>query len=65
MKQLKGTALLMVWANVPIEMEDDYNRWYNDGLQIFLHSTDEWILICEEGSPRPHDVYELPCWHRQ
>ena len=30
MKQLKGTALLMVWANVPIEMEDDYNRWYNE-----------------------------------
>ena len=26
----KGTALLMVWADVPAAQEDDFNRWYND-----------------------------------
>ena len=26
----KGTALLMVWADVPAEKEKDFNRWYNE-----------------------------------
>ncbi len=26
----KGTALLMVWAEVPPEKEEDFNRWYNE-----------------------------------
>lgn len=26
----KGTGLLMVWADVPAEQEDEFNRWYND-----------------------------------
>lgn len=25
----KGTGLLMVWAEVPTDKEDDFNRWYN------------------------------------
>jgi hypothetical protein len=25
----KGTGLLMVWADVPPEREEDFNRWYN------------------------------------
>jgi hypothetical protein len=26
----KGTALLMVWADVPADKEPDFNRWYNE-----------------------------------
>ena len=26
----KGSALLMVWADVPADKEDDFNRWYNE-----------------------------------
>jgi len=26
----KGTGLLMVWAEVPADKEDDFNRWYNE-----------------------------------
>lgn len=26
----KGTALLMVWAEVPAEVEADFNAWYNE-----------------------------------
>ncbi|MGH7312233.1 MAG: hypothetical protein ACREJV_03595 [Candidatus Rokuibacteriota bacterium] len=26
----KGTALLMVWADVPADKETDFNRWYNE-----------------------------------
>lgn len=26
----KGSALLMVWAEVPVEKEGDFNRWYNN-----------------------------------
>ena len=26
----KGTGLLMVWADIPADREDDFNRWYNE-----------------------------------
>jgi len=26
----KGNGLLMVWAEVPDELEDEFNRWYNE-----------------------------------
>jgi len=26
----KGTGLLMVWADVPANKEDEFNRWYNE-----------------------------------
>ena len=26
----KGSALLMVWADVPADKEDDFNAWYNE-----------------------------------
>ena len=26
----KGTGLLMVWADVPAEKEDEFNRWYDE-----------------------------------
>jgi hypothetical protein len=30
MANKKGTALMMVWAEVPPDKEDDFNRWYNE-----------------------------------
>lgn len=30
MPNTKGTALLMVWAEVPPDKEHDFNRWYNE-----------------------------------
>jgi len=29
MTNKKGTGLLMVWADVPAEKEEEFNRWYN------------------------------------
>ena len=29
MPNKKGTGLLMVWCDVPIDREDEFNRWYN------------------------------------
>ena len=26
----KGTWLLMVWADVPADNEEEFNRWYNE-----------------------------------
>lgn len=30
MPDKKGTGLLMVWADVPADKEEDFNRWYNE-----------------------------------
>ena len=30
MPKKKGTGLLMVWCEVPAEIEDEFNRWYNE-----------------------------------
>ncbi len=30
MANKKGTALLMVWADIPADKEADFNRWYNE-----------------------------------
>lgn len=30
MANKKGTGLMMVWADMPSEKEDDFNRWYNE-----------------------------------
>ena len=30
MAQKKGTGLLMVWTDVPVEHEAEFNRWYNE-----------------------------------
>ncbi|MBI2871785.1 MAG: hypothetical protein HYY00_01175 [Chloroflexi bacterium] len=29
-KAKKGTGLLMVWADVPADKEEEFNRWYNE-----------------------------------
>ena len=30
MANRKGTALMMVWADIPADKEDDFNSWYNE-----------------------------------
>ena len=30
MPDKKGTALMMVWAEVPTDKEEEFNRWYNE-----------------------------------
>ena len=30
MTKRKGTALMMVWVDVPADKEDDFNRWYKE-----------------------------------
>ncbi len=30
MADKKGTALLMVWADIPADKEEDFNKWYNE-----------------------------------
>ena len=30
MPNKKGSALLMVWVEVPADKEDDFNAWYNE-----------------------------------
>ena len=30
MSNRKGNGLLMVWCEVPDEIEDEFNRWYNE-----------------------------------
>ena len=30
MANKKGTGLLMVWCEVPADVEDEFNRWYNE-----------------------------------
>ena len=30
MASKKGTALMMVWADIPAEKEADFNKWYNE-----------------------------------
>ena len=30
MANKKGTAMMMVMADIPADKEDDFNRWYNE-----------------------------------
>ena len=30
MADKKGTGLMMVWADIPADKEEDFNRWYNE-----------------------------------
>jgi hypothetical protein len=59
----KGTALLMVWADVPADKEAEFNRWYNDehlaerlAVPGFL---DGARYEAVKGGPKHLAVYEL------
>ena len=30
MADKKGTGLMMVWADIPADKEDDFNHWYQE-----------------------------------
>ena len=59
----KGTGLLMVWADVPANKEDEFNRWYNEehlaermAIPGFLSGARYEAV---KGGPKHLAVYEL------
>ena len=59
----KGTALLMVWADVPADKEKEFNRWYNEehlaerlAIPGFLSGARYEAV---KGSPKHLAYYEL------
>ena len=59
----RGKGLFMVWADVPQDMEADFNRWYNEEHLAELlaipgvHNAARYEAV--SGSPRYLSVYEL------
>lgn len=60
---LKGSGLLMVWADVPADKEPDFNRWYNEehlaerlAIPGFLNAARYEAV---KGGPKHLAVYEL------
>ena len=63
MANLKGSGLLMVWADVPSDKEKEFNRWYNEehlaerlAVPGFLGAARYEAV---KGGPRHLAVYEL------
>ena len=63
MANLKGSGLLMVWADVPADKEKEFNRWYNEehlaerlAVPGFLGAARYEAV---KGGPRHLAVYEL------
>jgi hypothetical protein len=63
MANKKGTALMMVWAEVPPDKEDDFNRWYNEehlaerlAIPGFLNAARYEAV---QGGPKHLACYEL------
>ena len=63
MGTLKGTGLLMVWADVPADREAEFNRWYNEehvaerlAVPGFLSAA---RYEADKGGPKHLAVYEL------
>ena len=63
MADKKGKGLYMVWCDVPADMEDDFNRWYNEehlndllAIPGFL-SAARYMAV--RGSPNYLTCYEL------
>jgi hypothetical protein len=63
MSAKKGSALLMVWAEVPTDKEPDFNRWYNEehvaerlAVPGFLNAARYEAV---KGGPKHLAVYEL------
>jgi hypothetical protein len=59
----KGTALLMVWADVPAEKEAEFNRWYNEEHLAERLSVPGFLSAARyeavKGAPRHLACYEL------
>ena len=63
MGALKGTGLLMVWADVPADKEAEFNRWYNEEHVAERLSVPGFLSAARyeavKGGPKHLAVYEL------
>lgn len=63
MADKKGTGLFMVWADIPAELEDEYNRWYNeehlDALLAIPGILNAARYVALRGGPKHLACYEL------
>ena len=63
MADKKGTGLFMVWCDVTADMEDDFNRWYNeehlDDLLAIPGILSAARYVAVSGSPKYLACYEL------
>lgn len=63
MAQYKGTALLMVWSEVPADQEADFNRWYNEEHLAERLSAPGFLSAARyeavKGGPKHLACYEL------
>lgn len=59
----KGTGLLMVWADVPADKEEEFNRWYDEEHIPNLRSVTGYRsarrYIAVEGEPKYMAFYEI------
>ena len=59
----KGTGLMIVWADVPAELEADFNRWYNEEHLAELLSVPGVLSAARyeaaRSGPKHMAVYEL------
>jgi hypothetical protein len=59
----KGTGLMIVWADIPAEMEDDFNSWYNEEHLAELLSVPGVLNAARyeatSSGPKHMAVYEL------
>jgi len=67
MAQRKGSALLMVWADVPADQEAEFNRWYNQEHLAERLAVPGFLSAARyeavKGSPKHLACYELESAH--
>ena len=63
MANQKGSGLMIVWADVPADMEDDFNHWYNEEHLAELLSVPGVLSAARyeatKSGPKHMAVYEL------
>ena len=63
MAKKKGTGLLMVWADIPKEKEEEFNRWYNEEHVAERLAVPGFLSAARyeavKGGPKHLAVYEL------
>ena len=63
MADRKGTGILVVMADVPAELEEEFNRWYNEEHLAELTSLPGVLNAARyeaiSGSPKHLAVYEM------
>ncbi len=63
MTNKKGTALMMVWADVPADKEQEFNRWYNEEHLAERLSAPGFLSAARyeavKGGPKHLAYYEL------